>query len=212
MFKRFTNVALTYGWLERNPFAGYTIKTREKERGYLTQDEIEAISAKNITIPRIEQVRDIFIFSCYTGLAYADVKKLTAEHLTNGIDGQKWIVTNRTKTDKRSAIPLLPQALVILEKYKAHIEQTGMLLPVLSNQRMNSYLKEVGDICGITKVLTFHLARHSFATSIALTNGVPIETVSKMLGHTNLKTTQIYAKVVDTKISQDMERLKEKLN
>ena len=211
MFKRFTNLALTYGWLERNPFAGYRIKSKEKERGYLTQDEIDKIRVKKITIPRIDQVRDIFIFSCYTGLAYSGVKKLSVEHLTNGIDGQKWIITQRTKTDKRSAIPLLPHALEVLEKYKPQADKTGMLLPVLSNQRMNSYLKEVGDICGITKVLTYHLARHSFATTIALTNGVPIETVSKMLGHASLKTTQIYAKVVDTKISNDMQKLKEKL-
>lgn len=212
LFKRFTNLALTHGWLDRNPFAGYRIKTKEKERGYLTAEEIELLFSKEITIPRIAQVRDIFIFSCYTGLAYSDVKKLAAEHLSVGIDGQKWIITNRTKTDRRSAIPLLPRALQIVGKYESHARKTGMLLPVLSNQRMNSYLKEVGDICGINKLLTFHLARHTFATTITLTNGVPIETVSKMLGHTNLRTTQIYAKVVDTKISFDMERLKEKLN
>ena len=211
LFKRFINLALTYGWLERSPFTGYRIKIKEKERGYLTADEIELMARKEIGIQRIAQVRDIFIFSCYTGLAYSDVKKLSQEHLTVGIDGQKWIIANRTKTDKRSAIPLLPKALEVLEKYSDHSKAKGLLLPVLSNQRMNSYLKEVADICGITKLLTFHLARHTFATTITLTNGVPIETVSKMLGHSNLKTTQIYAKVVDTKISYDMERLKERL-
>lgn len=211
MFKRFINLALTYGWLERNPFAGYRIKSREKERGYLTADEVDSIFNKQIGIKRVAQVRDIFIFSCYTGLAYADVKKLSKDHLITGIDKQKWIITNRTKTDIRSSIPLLPRALDILKKYENYSDSGEMLLPVLSNQKMNAYLKEVADICGISKLLTFHLARHTFATTITLTNGVPIETVSKMLGHTNLKTTQIYAKVVDTKISYDMERLKERL-
>lgn len=152
------------------------------------------------------------MFSCFTGLAYIDVKKLTKNNITIGIDGEKWIYINRQKTDTRSNIPLLPMAEEIITKYKEHPQclNEGRLLPVLSNPKMNSYLKEMADVCGITKELTFHIARHTFATTVILTNGVPIESVSKMLGHKNLKTTQHYAKILDRKVSDDMKRLKEK--
>jgi integrase len=212
LFKRFINVSLTYGWIERNPFAGYKIMTKEKERGFLTATEVSLMYSKKLTIKRVEQVRDIFVFCCYTGLAYADVKKLAKEDVQIGVDGERWIITNRTKTDRRSAIPLLPIALELIEKYKDNFEKENKVFPVLSNQRMNAYLKEVADICGIEKLLTFHLARHTFATTITLTNGVPIETVSKMLGHTSIRTTQIYAKVIDAKIGSDMNRLREQLS
>ena len=165
---------------------------------------------KDFGIPRLNKVKDIFLFSCYTGISYSDIAKLSDMHLVNQKDGSKWIVLHRTKTKTRSPIPLLPKALSLLEKYK--VPGNKLLFPVLSNQEMNAYLKEIADICGIQKNLTYHLSRHTFATTITLSNGVPIETVSKMLGHTNLKTTQIYAKVIDQKIADDMGALMEKLD
>jgi len=147
-------------------------------------------------------------------LSYADIQKLKCSEITTGIDGAKWIFTRRQKTDSPSRIPLLPHALEILERYEQQ-QPCGTnvkALPILSNQKMNAYLKEIADCCGITKKLTFHIARHTFATTITLSNGVPIETVSKMLGHRNLKTTQHYAKILDRKVSQDMLDLREKLS
>ena len=131
----------------------------------------------------------------------------------DGIDGGKWLLIKRQKTESRSSIPILPTAMDLLKRYEDHPQcvNKGQLLPVLSNQKMNSYLKEIADQCGIAKTITFHLARHTFATTITLSNGVPIESVSKMLGHRDLKTTQLYAKVVDKKISDDMNKLKELL-
>ncbi|MCC9137508.1 site-specific integrase [Pontibacter silvestris] len=157
-------------------------------------------------------MRDIFLFSCFTGLAYVDVLQLSRADISRGIDGEKWVVKKRQKTDTPSRIPLLPTALKILEKYKDHPQclNEGKLLPVLSNQKMNAYLKEIADLCGISKPLTFHIARHTFATTVTLLNGVPMESVSKMLGHTNLRTTQHYAKILDIKVSEDMRMLKDK--
>ena len=145
-------------------------------------------------------------------MAYADVKKLSKNDIVIGIDGDRWIKTKRTKTNTRSNIPLLTTAEAILEKYSEHpdVVQSQFLLPVLSNQKMNAYLKEIADVCEINKNLTFHLARHTFATTVTLTNGVPIESVSKMLGHKSLKTTQHYAKILDRKVSEDMQALKNK--
>jgi len=160
----------------------------------------------------MSQVRDIFIFCCYTGLAYADVKKLTTDEIITGIDGEKWIWTSRQKTESATRIPLLPPALEILDRHKNDPQclNQGRVLPVLSNQKMNSYLKEIADGCDIKKKMTFHTARHTFATTVTLTNGVPIETVGKMLGHRNLKTTQHYAKILDLKVSADMKVLRTK--
>jgi len=159
-------------------------------------------------------VCDLFVFSCYTGLAYIDVMRLTSQNLSIGIDGEYWLFTERKKTGEKVRIPLLPQALSILEKYKNSPAclNSGSLLPKLSNQKLNSYLKEVANTSGIDKNLTFHLARHTFATTVTLTNGVPIETVSKLLGHSSIKTTQIYAKVLERKVSEDMSALKSKLS
>ena len=155
----------------------------------------------------------MFVFSCYTGLAYSDVKKLSSADITKGIDGGKWIRIKRTKTKSLSSIPLLPVAEQIIDRYKDHpeVKNGEYILPVLSNQKSNAFLKEIAIMCGITKPLTTHLARHTFATTITLTNGVPIESVSKMLGHKDLRTTQHYAKIVDRKISDDMNLLKQKL-
>lgn len=210
--KKVINMAITHGWLDNNPFRNFKCSLKTIERGYLSQEELLNIQHKVIDNERLNKVRDIFIFSCFTGLAYADIRELKYKHLST-INDEKWIVTHRQKTNTRTSIPLLPQAVEVLNKYMERSELVdAYIFPVLSNQKMNAYLKEIGDICKVNKILTFHLARHTFATTVTLTNGVPIETVSKMLGHTNLKTTQIYAKVVDTKVSDDMQVLRGKLS
>jgi site-specific recombinase XerD len=205
--------ALRSGWLQHDPFMGFNLALREVEREALTAEELERMAAKLFVTDRLTQVRDIFLFSCYNGLAYSDVQKLRRSEISTGIDGGKWIFTRRQKTDTASRIPILPMAETILLRYADHPQcrAKDTVLPILSNQKMNAYLKEIADVCGITKRLTFHIARHTFATTITLSNGVPIETVSKMLGHRNLKTTQHYAKILDRKVSQDMQVLKEKL-
>ena len=202
------------GWIEKDPFLNYKGKVREIERIYLSEKEIEAILNKEFKIKRLELVRDMFIFSCFTGLAYIDVFNLTLSNIIIGIDGEKWISTHRQKTESASKIPILPVTQMIIDKYENHPQciNENRLLPILSNQKMNAYLKEIADICEIDKELTFHIARHTFATTVTLTNGVPIESVSKMLGHKNLRTTQHYAKVLDKKVSEDMKILKEKFS
>ncbi len=212
--KKTVLLALSYEWLDKNPFVGIKHSIREVTREFLTTEELARMVEKPFSIRRLDEVRDIFVFSCYTGYAYADVLKLTPDHILTGINGKKWIMTQRIKTETRSNVPLLPPALAILAKYAQDPECLAKerLLPVKSNQKMNAYLKEVADMCGITKPLTFHIARHTFATTVTLTNGVPIETVSSMLGHKNLRTTQIYAKVVEHKVGEDMDRLEERLN
>ena len=200
------------GWLDKDPFLNYKGKVKEVERTYLTELEIEVILNKNFKVNRLELVRDIFLFSCFTGLAYIDVHNLTKSNIIIGIDGEKWISTHRQKTESASKIPILPVTQMIIDKYENHPQchNEDKLLPILSNQKMNAYLKEIAAICEIEKELTFHIARHTFATTVTLTNGVPIESVSKMLGHKNLRTTQHYAKVLDRKVSEDMKLLKDK--
>ena len=213
-FHKIINICLANGWLTKDPFANYKSKVKEVTREFLTELEIQSLLEKEFVSERLELVRDIFVFSCFTGLAYIDVKQLSQDNIVLGIDGDKWINKNRQKTDTNSKIPLLPTAQYIVDKYENHpvCKNKGNLLPILSNQKMNAYLKEIADVCGINKELTFHIARHTFATTVTLSNGVPIETVSKMLGHTNLKTTQHYAKILDKKISEDMQVLKAKFN
>jgi integrase len=211
--KKIVNICIKNGWLERDPFFGYKMCKKEVIREILTEGEIALVLAKEFPTERLNVVRDIFIFSCYTGLAYADIEKLKRSEIIIGIDGDKWISTTRQKTDSASRIPLLPIALDIMEKYKNHPKciNQDLLLPIYSNQNMNGYLKEIAGIVGIEKRFTFHCARHTFATTVTLTNGVPIESVSKMLGHRNIKTTQHYAKIIDRKVSDDMKALKKKL-
>ncbi len=211
-FSKIIKICLANDWLEKNPFANYKAKVKEVERVYLTEEEIQEIIKKDLKNDRLSLVRDIFLFSCFTGLAYIDVKNLTKSHISIGIDGEKWIFTHRQKTESASKIPILPVTQMVIDKYENHPQCVGedKLLPILSNQKMNAYLKEIAGVCEIEKELTFHIARHTFATTVTLTNGVPIESVSKMLGHKNLRTTQHYAKVLDRKVSEDMEVLKEK--
>jgi len=204
-------VAKNNGWIFKDPFSNYKIRLKRVDRGYLTDSEIQQIIEKKFVSSRLEQVRDVFIFSCFTGLAYIDVKQLTTNQICTSFDGKQWIMTHRQKTDTNVNVPLLNIPLAILKKYNGKLPN-GQLLPILSNQKLNSYLKEIADLCGINKNITFHLARHTFATTTTLSKGVPIETVSKMLGHTNIKTTQIYARVVNEKISVDMQILSDKLD
>ena len=213
-FHKIINQCLANGWLKRDPFVNYKAKIKEVIREFLTEKEVEDIINKEFGSERLELVRDIFVFSCFTGLAYIDVKQLTKDNISLGIDGDKWIFKNRQKTDTASKIPLLPMAQEMIDKYTDHpvCRNENRLLPILTNQKMNAYLKEIADVCKIKKELTFHIARHTFATTITLSNGVPLETVSKMLGHTNLKTTQHYAKILDKKISEDMMILKSKFS
>lgn len=209
--KKIVNHCLANKWLSVNPFVNYKSTAKVKERTFLTQQELDAITVKKIPVECLQQVRDIFVFCCYTGLSYADVKKLKRSEIMTGVDGEEWVFICRKKTETNSSIPLLKPAINIINKYKTHPLCSEFVLPVLSNQKMNSYLKEIADLCDIAQNLTFHLSRHTFATTVTLSNGVPIESVSKMLGHLDLKTTQHYAKVVNTKISNDMRVLKKKL-
>ena len=186
-------VARNNGILTKDPFANYKIQMKKVDRGYLTEDEIKIILKKKMVSERLEHVRDLFIFSCFTGLAYSDVANLREENIRKSFDGKLWIMTKRQKTNTDVNVPLLDIPKMILKKYKGKLPN-GKILPVISNQKLNAYLKEIADICGIKKNLTFHLARHTFATTTTLAKGVPIETVSKMLGHTNIETTQIYAR------------------
>jgi len=211
-FQKITNLCLAYQWIKADPFAFYKNTAKAKEREYLTQEELDIVGQKHFSIQRLAQVRDIFVFSCYTGLAYIDVKKLRRTDLKNGVDGNLWIFTDREKTGTETHIPLMNGAIELVDRYRDHTESVdkGLMFPVLSNQRMNSYLKEIADVCGITKSLTFHMARHTFATTVTLNNNVPIETVSKMLGHKSIKTTQHYAKILDLKVGKDMAMLNQK--
>lgn len=207
--KRIVNISLANSWIQKNPFTGFSCSYINPSRNYLTEEEIDTLYKKKFTINRLAVVRDLFIFQIYTGLSYIDMVELTEDNMEIGIDGKRWIVINRKKTRIRSSIPILPRAQEILDKYKTDpiCIAESKILPIYCNQRMNSYLKEIADLCEIKKPLTTHIARHTFATTITLSNGVPIETVSKMLGHTDLKTTQIYSKVVDRKIADDMRKL-----
>jgi site-specific recombinase XerD len=213
-FNKIIKICLANHWIEKNPFANYKSKVKEVDRVYLSEEELQDIINKDFGAGRLSLVRDIFLFSCFTGLAYIDVKNLTKSHISIGIDGEKWIFTHRQKTESASKIPILPVTQMIIDKYENHPQASNQdrLLPILSNQKMNAYLKEIAGVCKINKELTFHIARHTFATTITLTNGVPIESVSKMLGHKNLRTTQHYAKVLDKKVSEDMKILKDKFS
>jgi site-specific recombinase XerD len=211
-FKKIVIRCLKNGWLKQDPFIGFKLTKREVERIALIQNEVDRIAAEFFPIEGTSIVRDIFLFSCYTGLAYADVEKLKKSDIVTGNDGGQWLVSRRQKTDITARIPLLPAALSIINKHANHPKciAKNLVLPVLTNQKMNDYLKIIANQCCITKTLTFHIARHTFATTITLSNGVPIETVSKMLGHRNLKTTQHYAKILDKKIGDDMKGLMER--
>ncbi|MFD2588333.1 site-specific integrase [Croceitalea marina] len=208
---KIVNLSLRMEWLEKDPFRNYRLRFVKSERSYLTERELKLIEDTSFMPIGFKRVKDIFLFSCYTGLSYVDIKELKPNQILIGIDGNQWIHTKRAKTDEPVKIPLLPMAKAILEKYQEESIMTDELLPVYSNQKTNQILKEIANTCGIHKNITFHTARHTFATTVTLSNGVPIETVSKLLGHTKLSTTQIYARVLQKKVGEDMNDLMEKL-
>ncbi|OIQ63991.1 tyrosine recombinase XerD [mine drainage metagenome] len=212
--KHVIRFAIEHGWLESDPLMAFKCTYQDPDRERLTMEELNTIYEKEISISRVAEVRDVFIFSCYTGFAFIDAFDLTRDNLIIGIDGEKWLSKSRNKTETPETLPLLPIALEIVEKYKNHpyCVANNKLLPVNSNQRYNAYLKEIADLCEIKKNLTTHTARHTFATTVTLENDVPIETVSQMLGHKSLRTTQIYAKITQKKMSNNMKDLKLKLS
>lgn len=211
--KKILNMGVTNGWIDESPFKNYKATYKDVERVYLTQKELDAIEKKQFGIKRLEIVRDLFLFQCYTGLAYSDMAKLTQGNISPGIDGYKWIITRRKKTDVRAAIPLLPKAEQIIKKYDdGNSDSQRALLPAYSIQKFNSYLTEIADLCGVNKNITSHVGRRTFATTIALANDISIETISKILGHSNIKITSQYAVVTDHKISEEMKKLRKKLN
>ncbi|MCU4174005.1 site-specific integrase [Carboxylicivirga sp. N1Y90] len=211
--RRVLNLAISMNYISKNPYSNFKVKLLEPHRDFLTMGELKQIEIKNIELERLSIVRDVFVFACYTGLSFADVSKLKNDHIQIRDDGNTWIIINRTKTKSKCIIPLFTKALQIIKKYKEYPQSmlNGKVLPVSSNQKLNCYLKELAVICGVKKNLTMHMARHTFATTITLSNGVPIETVSRILGHNSLKVTQIYARVLENKVSEDMNVLKDKL-
>lgn len=212
--KTILNMAIGLDWISSNPFNNFRCSYIPPKREVLNQEEIDKIRFKRFDIKRLAEVRDVFIFCCYTGFAYSDIYNFEYDAITKGIDGEFWLATERQKTGVKESVPLLPVALEIIKKYRNHnyCIKKNRLLPVNSNQRYNGYLKEIADICGIKKKITSHIARHTFATTVTLSNGVPIETVSSMLGHSSIRTTQIYAKVLESKVSEDMKILKNLLS
>jgi site-specific recombinase XerD len=211
--RKMTTLALKLTWISRDPYKNYKFRYKKVETAFLNQKELNAIQDNDFAVDRLNLVRDLFIFSCYTGLSYIDLMNLKDANISLGEDGARWIKIFRQKSNEPTNIPVLPIAQQILERYRNsdRAKITGTLFPLLSNQKVNSYLKEIGFMNGIRKVLTFGVARHTFATTVTLSNNVPIETVSKMMGHTKIATTQIYARVLLKKISDDMNVLREKL-
>ncbi|GAA4954222.1 site-specific integrase [Algibacter agarivorans] len=211
--RKMTTLAYHMEWIDRDPFVKFKPILEKREREFLTDIELKNIENLLPTIERLSVVKDLFIFSCYTGISYGDIMNLSNKSIIQGIDGNSWIMSKRNKTKVPFKIPLLPATELLIKKYKNHprTQFSGNLMPSISNQRLNSYLKEIADLCNIRKNLTFHMARHTFATTVTLSNGVPIETVSKLLGHTKIATTQIYARVIERKVSEDMEKLRNQL-
>lgn len=200
-------VAIDNGWVSKNPFSTVKIHFDPVERDVLTKSELTALIQTDMIFDRLEKMRDVFVFACFTGLAHCDVAGLTKENIITDEAGQVWLKTHRQKTSEVVDIPLLEIPQLIIKKYQGMKELNGKLLPTLTNSCSNLYLKEVAVRCGINKTLTFHMARHTFATTVTLSNGVPIESVAKMLGHRNIRTTQIYAKVIKDKLAEDMNNL-----
>jgi site-specific recombinase XerD len=211
--RKMIRMAYHLEWIDKDPFRRWKTTFEKREREFLSPNELSNLETYEFPLERLDRVRDLFVFSCYTGISYVDIMGLTLVHISMGIDGNNWIFTKRQKTKTPIKIPLLDPALELIKKYANHpvTQITGSLLPIITNEKLNVYLKEVAILCGIKKNLTFHMARHTFATTVTLSNGVPIETVSKLLGHTKIATTQIYARVLENKVSKDMNDLREVL-
>ncbi len=214
-FRAIVNICIRNAWITKDPYVGFQMKLKIVDRAYLTEQELEVLAEFESDIDRLTRIRDFFLFSCYTGLAYIDIKNLRKRDIApSPSETGLWIRTRRQKTGVVTNVPLLGLPLEIINRYGSldKMKSDDPVLPIPSNQKMNAYLKELAELCGIEKELTFHIARHTFATTVTLMNGVPIESVSKMLGHTNLKSTQHYAKVVDKKLGDDMAALAMKLS
>jgi len=206
--KGFIRNAENNEWINRNPFDKIKMSLKPVDRGFLTMEELNQITKHTFSIDRLQQVADVFVFCCYTGLAYSDVKELTPRHLIQLTDGSWQVSKKRKKTNRQLSIPLLNVAQTLVEKYKNHpCRFVNRIFPVLSNQKMNAYLKEVGDLCGIKQEISSHLARHTFATTVALANNVPIEVVSRLLGHSTIPMTQVYARMNTSRLTAEMKKL-----
>lgn len=213
LLRKMVRLAVKMEWILKDPFQQYALRFKKVDKAFLSPSELAILESKELPVRKLNLARDLFVFCCYTGLAYVDLYCLEPAHICLGMDGAYWVKTARKKTETTVNVPLLPQAKGIVEKYRddPRAVKRGRVFPGLSNQKMNAYLKEIAAHCGIIKPFTFHTARHTFATTITLANGVPIETVSKMLGHTKLSTTQIYARVLERKVSEDMLALNKRL-
>lgn len=209
--KKVLNIAVNYDWIQKNPFGNIRFHEKEVNKEFLTKEELDTLRTKEFEIPRLELVRDVFLVQCFTGLAFIDVSELKEEHIIADNEGNLWIRKERHKTGIMCNVPLLDIPLQIIEKYKDHplCQKKGILLPVLSNQKCNSYLKEIADCCGIKKNLSTHVARHTFCSVITLANNVSLENIAKMVGHTSTRMTMRYAKVLDQSILRDMQGVKE---
>lgn len=213
-FRKIVRRAIDKEIISFDPFKNFKGKKTKLKKMPLTKEELFRIESHTFSTPRLAIVRDIFIFQCYTGLAYIDVFQLKKEDIKVGIDGDYWIMSNRQKTDSNTNIPLLPKALKIIEKYKNDpiCLSRGSVLPVRSNQKMNAYLKEIADLCKISSELNTHKARRTFGSTITLANNVPIHIVKEMLGHQSVKQTEEYAITEQMNISKEMQTLKRKLD
>ena len=213
-FGSLMRLAVKYEWLLKNPFVLYNKKIVVKDADFLTKEELSIVENLTLDSNRLEVVRDIFIFGCYTGYAPIDIMKLTYDNIQRGNDGQKWIMANRWKTKIQANVPLLKKAENITDKYRDDFNciKSGLLLPKRSNQKINQYLKEIAILTGINKKFTQYLSRHTFSCTVVLANGLSMEVLSKMLGHTNLKQTMHYGKIQSTRVGQEMKILREKLN
>ena len=202
-FKKFTNMALAKEWMRKNPFYGYKMEQDETDPVFLTYDELQTVMKKKFTIPRLELVRDVFVFACFTGLSYIDIKTLTHDKIQRmDFDGEEWIITRRTKTRVSSNVPLMEIAKELIERYRG-LAGGDLVFPIPSNSVCNRHLKQIAKACGIHKEIGFHLSRHTFATTVYLCNGGTIEALSKILGHKHISTTQIYAEVTNRMVSSD---------
>ena len=203
--KKIIQFAVGENYLKKDPFHLYKNKKYKTVIVYLTDEELKRLEKHTFNQIRLQQVKDLFVFCCYTGLAYSEMTTLTTNNIEVGFDGNEWIQMIRKKTNRKISVPVLPKAKEILEKY-------GNELPKISNQKFNSYLKEISAILSIDKKLTHHIARKTFATTVLLYNNVPMEIVSELLGHSNMSITQAhYGKIVQRKVSDEMKNLHLKL-
>jgi site-specific recombinase XerD len=207
--KQYIKYAVAMEWLAKSPFSEYKVTYKVKEKPFLNADELHLLENKKFSMHRLQLVKDLFLIQCYTGLSFIDLAELKCSDVTTGIDGNQWIIVNRMKTDIRSAIPLLPKALALIKEYNPDykIKKSEQLLPMYSIQKYNSYLKEIADFCGINKELTSHAGRRTFASTVALANGISIESIAHMLGHSSTKITHQYARVSDTKVANEMKKI-----